>query len=330
MSFAELSLNELQTPEIMNHWKRLAIGTGQADPCCCAPAWNLAYHAIFHPDARVKAMISANGLIIFYEHQLRDGSTVLFPLEDSWMFAHPLLGVDSHLLLFELLRSYGFPLPGIAVSGIQEDSLHAKVLFRRFSPLYDFFKHDVLAQCSASLQGGVDGWLSRRSGNFRAKLKKARRKGSHFSFERHQPQSATEANSLYQRMLAVEEKSWKGIDHCGMAEPPSREFYGALIAELSKSGNARVIIAKDEDKDIGFIFGSCLGPCYRGQQFSFDQDYADYSPGNLMQFEKIVWLCEDGIKHYDMGPITGPRMAYKEHWTEEKHKMCTWFLKPRN
>ena len=244
------------------------------------------------------------------------------------MFTHPLLGVDSYQLLFALLQNYSSPLPGIAISGIQEDSLHAKVLFKYFSTLYDFFRREVLAQCSASLQDGVDGWLSRRSSNFRAKLKKARRKGNHFKFERHQPQSLSEAVSLYQRMLAIEEKSWKGIDHCGMAESPSREFYGKLITELSKSGNAKVIIAKDENKDIGFIFGSCLGPYYRGQQFSFDQKYAKYSLGNLMQFEKIVWLCENDIKHYDMGPITGPRMAYKEHWTEEKRSMCTWLLKP--
>jgi hypothetical protein len=36
----------------------------------------------------------------------------------------------------------------------------------------------------------------------------------------------------------------------------------------------------------------------------------------LLQFEQVVRLCEEGITRYDLGPLLGPKMAYKTHWAE--------------
>jgi hypothetical protein len=54
-------------------------------------------------------------------------------------------------------------------------------------------------------------------------------------------------------MIAVEETSWKGIHACGMAESPAKEFYSAMIRRLSQCADARVIMARYENEDIGFI-----------------------------------------------------------------------------
>lgn len=128
-------------------------------------------------------------------------------------------------------------------------------------------------------------------------------------------------------MLAVEKQSWKGIGHCGMAEPPSSRFYSILLAALARTGDARVIFARHEDQDIGFIFGGMAGNIYRGQQFSFADSWRSFSIGNLLQQEKIRWLCEDGALRYDMGPISGPRMGYKSHWTESTVTLHTLLLR---
>ncbi|MBO4368549.1 MAG: GNAT family N-acetyltransferase, partial [Desulfovibrio sp.] len=66
---------------------------------------------------------------------------------------------------------------------------------------------------------------------------------------------------------------------------------------------------------------------YRGQQFSYNQAWHRYSIGNTLQFEQIRWLTEEKIVRYDMGPITGPRMGYKEHWTERTFPLESWILK---
>ena len=49
------------------------------------------------------------------------------------------------------------------------------------------------------------------------------------------------------------------------------------------------------------------------QQFSFDEDWRRHSIGNLLQYEQVKWLCEEGFAGYDMGPV----MDYKFHWTEQ-------------
>ena len=80
---------------------------------------------------------------------------------------------------------------------------------------------------------------------------------------------------------------------------------------------------------LAIIFGGMLGPCYRGQQFSYDAAWKDFSIGNLLQVEQIRWLCEEGAVRYDMGTASGEPMAYKLHWTEAHPTSRTWFLQPR-
>ena len=110
------------------------------------------------------------------------------------------------------------------------------------------------------------------------------------------PTTAEEAQKTYARMIAVERTSWKGIDHCGMAEPGICDFYAFLLERLAPERGARVIFARRDGKDVGFIFGGLAGPVYRGQQFSYAHDCQALSLGNLMQIEKIRWLCEEGVQ----------------------------------
>ena len=45
-----------------------------------------------------------------------------------------------------------------------------------------------------------------------------------------------------------------------------------------------------------------------------------------MQVETIRWLCEEGVQRYDMGPVDGPKMGYKTHWTEKAFPIRTWLI----
>ena len=109
-----------------------------------------------------------------------------------------------------------------------------------------------------------------------------------------------------------EEASWKGKGECGMTVMPSRFYYECMLRRLSVSGRARVIFARQGEHDIGYIFGSLADKVYRGQQFSYADDWKSFSIGNLLQLEQVKWLCEEHIERYDMGPM----MEYKKHWTE--------------
>jgi len=266
----------------------------------------------------------------------RSGQLHLAPIESRWCFGANLLGREAVSLLEDTLvdieKHYAPNFPKIVVSGIKPAGLAHQNLRTAFRNQFEFSAFRTDTQCAASLSGGFDGYLSRRSSNTRRNIKKQTRRAldAGVAFERHSPSTPIEAWVLYERMIAVELTSWKGIGHCGMAEDNISPFYRAMIRRLSETGDARVIMARFEDKDVGFIFGGMAGRIYRGQQFSYDEDWSAGSIGNVMQAEQINWLCEDGATRYDLGPLIGRSMEYKQHWTEQSFDMKSWVLAKRH
>lgn len=333
MRFTELSkLSQDTGLSLLADWRRAALSSNQAEPFCCSPAWQLSFHEAFAPDRCIFVQSCANSVLAFAEMAPSPDRVILTPVEASWLFGNPLLGKDAVNMLDEAMgyfaRIYAPHFPRIVISGIRPDGVLAGRLFRTFGSRFAFYLYGESVQCSASLAGGVDGFLSRRSANHRHKLAKASRRAGELglSFERLAPSSAKEASAVYERMIAVELASWKGIGRCGMAESPAREFYDAMLQRLAETRESRIIFARHENRDIGFIFGGMAGNIYRGQQFSYDEAWKIFSIGNLMQLETIAWLCEDGVKRYDMGPLSGSRMEYKAHWTERTATIQTWIL----
>jgi hypothetical protein len=98
-----------------------------------------------------------------------------------------------------------------------------------------------------------------------------------------------------------------------MEQPGIVDFYHLMLRELSETTDARVSMACFEGRDNGFIFGGMLVRIYRGQQFSFVDDWAAGSVGNALQAEQIKWLCEEGANRCDLGLLQGPAMEYKQH-----------------
>ena len=89
------------------------------------------------------------------------------------------------------------------------------------------------------------------------------------------------------------------------------------------------MFAKHDAIDIGFIFGGLCGAkaagnVYRGQQFSFADNWRKASLGNVLQLEQLRWLCEEQVARYDMGPL----MDYKHHWTETEARIDAISMRP--
>jgi CelD/BcsL family acetyltransferase involved in cellulose biosynthesis len=167
---------------------------------------------------------------------------------------------------------------------------------------------------SAALHDGPEGFLSRRSRKFRSNLRRALKRGrdAGLEFERCVPYNATEAHHAFERMVAVERTSWKGLENCGMTEEPYLAFYRSVYRRMCENSVSRAIFVRLEGKDIGFVMGGVDGTSYRGQQFSFGADWEELSLGNLLQWEMIKWLCERKILRYDLGSV----LEYKTHWAE--------------
>lgn len=316
-------------------WTQLASRTRQQDPFSSLPSWQLSYHDAFLPNRSLLIRSEAGSLIAFAERKLYPAKSILTPIESLWGFGVPLLGANSVELLSDTINdSYRHShanLSGVLISGIAPRGRVLQKLKKEFDSKFDFIRASSGIQCAASLAGGMDGFLSRRSASHRRKLRKIRSKSdnSGLSFERQKPLTAEHSKEIYKRMISVELASWKGIGKCGMVGGKIEQFYKILLGRLAKTEDARIIFAKYEEKDIGFIFGGLAGNIYRGQQFSFDNEWSSASIGNLMQYEQINWLCEEGVIRYDMGPLLGQRMAYKRHWTERNFKIESWMLQKK-
>ncbi|MEH6809544.1 MAG: GNAT family N-acetyltransferase [Hyphomonas oceanitis] len=241
------------------------------------------------------------------------------PIETMWMFGCNALGPHALDLLDDLIPKlpayYPEQLPAFIVSGLEPEGCLYRDLRRRYDSRFNIRKYRSKILCAASLEGGIEGWLSRRSSNFRRNLKRAERRAQAGGtwFERAQPSSEIDADRCYDRMLAVEEKSWKGPRREGLLAV--RAFYETLLRAYAERGAARVVFAKQADEDVGFCFGGASHGIYRGQQTSYSDELAGLSIGTLMHFETAKWLAEDGARLQHFGPIQR-MMSYKHSFCE--------------
>lgn len=317
--------------ELLARWARAAAATDQGDPFCGAPAWQLAFHETVNPERPLLVRAGKDGVLAFATWTDPSGEMLLVPVERLWLFGCPLLGEAAVGLLEEADATLPLPRSGfskIIVSGLRPGGPTARRLLARFRFTHEIYAYPTGTQCGASLAGGLDGYLSRRSANHRRNLKREQRRirDRGVSFERVLPASPVEAAATYSRIIAVELQSWKGRARCGMESGFPRRFYERLLHRLMRLRAGRVLFARQEDRDIGFVLGGLAGSVYRGQQFSYADDWKEYSVGNLMQLEQIAWLCEEGATRYDLGPITGEKMGYKSHWAELRFPLEAWAL----
>jgi hypothetical protein len=231
---AARTFDEVDDP--LGAMNRAAARTEHGDPLCCRTEWQLSYLEAFTPEATPLFRESGDSMVAFVDSSFPDGSRILLPLDQSWLYGAPLLGPDAIDLLLELLAEPAMRelpptlwLSGITPNGERHQQLVSAL--QRTHKLHVITSPPAPLQCSASLEGGYDGYLSRRSGHFRRRLKSAERKASAMgvSFERCAPVSAEHAQRVFDRMLAIEYRSWKGIGSCGMEQPQSRDFYSRML-----------------------------------------------------------------------------------------------------
>jgi hypothetical protein len=308
---------------------RLAGIYAPEDPLCSRSEWLFSFHEAFQPHRKIWIRSASKSILSLASWTHPDHGSILEPVESHWLFANPLLGSESLELLRALLaeNSEGIGDSILVLSGLAMGTPLLAAILRSFDRSHTIHHLRSTIFRSASLANGPDGFLSRRSAKFRHNLRRAARMAKERSvhFERVQPITADSADEAYSRMLEVEKKSWKGINSCGMAEPPSSDFYKLMFRRLAKGGVARAIFALHEGRDIGFVMGGIDGHHYRGQQFSFIADWQRESIGNLLQWEKIQWLCEEHISRYDMGST----LDYKLRWTEISLQTESLVLRPR-
>ncbi len=236
----------------------------------------------------------------------------LHPLEAMWGLSCPLVGRDpeASIELFCRVLERDPEWRACLATGLGETSSPWKALGRALSRRYGLERGPTTRRYVARLDDGVEGFLSRRSAGLRKNLEKAERRAARLglTFE-----VRDGGSSFFERILAVERRSWKGLRGVGIDREPMRSFYRDMNKRLLERGRRRLAFASLDGKDVAYIFGAVFGDTYRGLQFSFDGRLSSMSLGNLCQLEEVRRLVQSGVRRYDLGS----EVRYKQKWGEE-------------
>ena len=289
--------------------------TPAIDRFCSSAPWILAAHAALMGERTPRIWTGALGWVALARAE-RPGGRYLEPLELAWGLACPLVGPDPAALTEAFLAAAADDpdWDAILCAGVTPGSAHHRALRSRLRPGWRFGLGPTTERYVASLDGGVDGFLARRSRNFR-KAVRADQRAAAAAGVQFAPVEVTADNAVatLARVMAIEARSWKGQAGLGVDAGPMRAFYEHMVGPLAAAGRLRLMIGRADDADVAFILGGVFAGEYRGLQFSHDARYRALGLGNVSQLAQIEALCAEGLHTYDLGTA----MDYKARWAEQ-------------
>lgn len=289
--------------------------TPDVDRFCASSAWILPAHRALMPPRRAWVRRSEAGWLVLARGIDPQLGPFLQPFEAVWGFAAPVAGPDPVALARDVAGALRAEEDAWAValfSGLVRGSTFFDALVRRLAGRGRLGVGHEVARRRASLEGGLDGFLSRRSPRFRANVRRARRRARErgVGFETVDPRTDPEA--FFERVQAVERRSWKGIGGVGIEAGAMHAFYHRMIPRLVAQGSLRGRFAVLDGEDVAYVFGAVEEGIYRGLQTSYDHRFERLSLGAVIQLELIEGLAAEGASIYDMGQD----IDYKARWTE--------------
>ncbi|MFB6262686.1 MAG: GNAT family N-acetyltransferase [Bradymonadaceae bacterium] len=307
-----------------SEFDRLVDRTPDIDRFCSSSYWSFsAFETLFADhEAWIRRAEDVDGYVALAHGRHPHIGNYLQPFEASWGLASPFVAGRARPLIREFVREIrdpGLDWNMLFLSGLFEQSPQFRELVRRLRPDYELGIGPQMARNVASLEGGFEDYLARRSSKFRSNLRRSRRRAEEAGLEteyRCDLEAAEAVESVFERILDVERHSWKADQGTGILDSPMRDFYERMVPMLGGDGALRVSFVVDGGTDVAYCFGGVTGDLYRGLQLSYHDEYADYSPGNLAQITMIEGLCREGIETYDMGQA----MEYKERWAEAERE----------
>jgi CelD/BcsL family acetyltransferase involved in cellulose biosynthesis len=290
--------------------------TPAIDRFCSSSAWILAAAHTLMPPRAPFSFRGEHGFFAAARGVHPAGFPYIEPIELAWGLASPMVGRDAAALAEEVVpvlaarRDWQLAI----LAGMTGDGPQRRALERALPARWERRRGTPTIRHVASLEGGIDGYLSRRSRELRKSIRKQLRAAADagVTFESVRA-SEPDAEALYARIQEAEAKSWKAREGVGISAGAMRAFYGAMLPRLCLLGQQRTIFARKGGVDLGYILGAVLQAEYRGLQFSYDDEYSQLGLGGLLQYHQIAELCAEGIERYDLGT----EMDYKRRWAED-------------
>lgn len=252
---------------------------------------------------------------MFQEMDVEGGRLVL-PCDTMWCLGSPILARDPGEFLLQLCSYWeqqSDALRQVTIGGLYQDNTAWAHPLWQVLPSWEVTRS---GRQVASLEGGADGFLSRRSVNFRSRLRRAVKKteaeGVKVEAWPHSADAATTL-ALHRRAMAIERQSWKGMAGQGVDRGQMFRFYEHMLPMLAANGRLRGLFLTRDGEDLSYLFGASFAGTFRGLQFSYLEHESD-SLGNVGQWRMIESLVQEGCQFYDLGQA----MEYKTRWAENE------------
>jgi CelD/BcsL family acetyltransferase involved in cellulose biosynthesis len=295
------------------------------DRFCSSSYWILPAAGALQPGREPFVRRGADGFVALMR---APGSSVLEPFESMWALGCPLVGARTDALSRELADECAAVAPRapLFLSGLALGSPRLGAVARALDPRYALRIGPMTRRHCADLRDGFDAFLARRSPTLRRNLVRARTRARDAGVEFVAVEVAPDgAASAYERLLAVERRSWKANQGVSILDSEMVGFYRAMIDRLAGRGAARLMFARRDGADVAYIFGGIFGDTYRGLQFSQAAEHESLSLGNLCQWHQVRRLCDEGIAFYDLGA----EVEYKRRWGELVRETVSLLALPR-
>ncbi len=311
-------------PGDLGRWDALAANgaTIGIDAWCSRPGWGLAVHDSFaSEDDEMVFLADDAGIGVFGRMTGADGTPALVPLDRVWGFGSPIVcevddteSVTAHIA-DRLIADPSWKV--CALSGMAEGEALDRAVISAFGRHVSLYAGETRTRCRASLEGGIDGYLARRTREHRRNIRQGQRRSANrgitFAVDDGNDPAMTTS-----RLHAVELRSWKGLEGSGIESPEMAALYARLVHDLGSTGALRCVFAEADDDsgnpcDVGFILGGVLGDTYRGLQISYVEEYRDLGIGNLLQWHEVQRMCAEQLRTYDLGMD----IEYKRRWAEQ-------------
>jgi CelD/BcsL family acetyltransferase involved in cellulose biosynthesis len=134
--------------------------------------------------------------------------------------------------------------------------------------------------------------------------------------------SQAEAHQFMELVREIETQSWKQAAGTSItASELQQRFYDELIVHASVEGAFSGHALLLDGQPVAYILGLSNGDgVFLDLKESFDQSYAQFSPGNLLKQFALPYLISSGVRIYD---FMGECEPYKMRWTDTTYNRIT-------
>ena len=316
MTAQQFSVDDLE--RLAGPWDAAVERTPAIDRFCSATPWSFAAAGSFPHAGHPVLVGDGAGFCGLRPVDTGDGGRALVGLDPVWGFASPLVGPPRAAAQALAQRLSLGRFSYAEIPGQRADSELTAWVVHLLEGSYRLLRGPTQERLQIDLAGGVDPWMARRSARFRQRIRRLRADADARGV-RIEDVSAMAPDALFDRILAIEARSWKGQEWTGLADPALAAFYRQMVARLAVRDQVRVLVAVIDDVDAGFILGGVRGATYRGLQLSYTEDAARLGLGHVLQHEQLLRLPAEGITCYDLGMD----MPYKRRWADRVDETFT-------